>query len=78
MERERRYVVLKDTDLKAAAAVGLVSLSDLTTLVKISSAMVTYRKMARKAPLDCVVVEADWPEFDATWKSIAERSDGAL
>ena len=27
-----------------------------------------------KAPLDAVVVESDWPEYEPTWKAIEARA----
>jgi hypothetical protein len=31
------------------------------------------RKAKGKQPLECMVVEADWPEYEPTYKAIEER-----
>lgn len=35
------------------------------------------RRLKGKKPLECVVVEKDWPEYEPTWKAIEARVSGA-
>jgi len=55
--REPRYIVIKRSDLNAIEHKLLHDFID-QHLVKIR---------------DCVVVEADWPEYEPTWKAIEKR-----
>lgn len=72
-EREQRYVVLKITDI---AAIGL-------STVELAIFNATCDKVSRarirrgKGPLECVVVERDWPEYEPTWQAIKQRMDDA-
>ena len=34
------------------------------------------RRLKGKEPLDCVVVESDWPEYEPTWRAIEARVTG--
>ncbi len=34
-----------------------------------------YREDCGKQPLDCVVVESDWPMYESTWGSVEEWAD---
>lgn len=68
-EREQRYVVLKITDIAAAD----LSATDLA-IFNATCAKVSRSRIRRaKGPLECVVVEKDWPEFEPTWAAIAKR-----
>ena len=68
-KRERRYTVLKNADigkyLDSADTSLLVSLCDKVTMGRLRDG---------KPPMQCVVVEHDWPEFEPTWNAITERS----
>lgn len=72
MDREIRYVVLKKADIEAAELPEkyrkqLAYICDLVESHRVC-------KMD-KPPLECVVVEKDWPEYDETWWAIATRVD---
>lgn len=68
---EDRYVVFKKSDLAAYASV-----SDLEALARVEAAVDAGRLAAGEAPLDGVVVEADWPEYEATWAALQARIEG--
>lgn len=67
--REDRYLVLKRRDIRN-------SLTDLEyqILCEITLKVEHYReKFRQKQPLQCVVVEHDWPEYEPTWQAIEDR-----
>ena len=68
MIRENRYVVFKNKDIEDG-------LSDTEKLIlsAICSKIDKHRKERGKEPLDCVVVESDWPEYEKTWEMIEKR-----
>lgn len=68
MKRERRYVVLKLTDLQKYLTVD--QRNDLARLEEIVSC---GREADGRAPLTGVYVEADWPEHEPVWKMIERR-----
>lgn len=72
-KREPRYIVLKLADIEAA------NIGPLThaTLNHICHAVASAREQAGKQPLQCVVVEQDWPEYEPTWRAIEARVTGA-
>ena len=71
MKHERRYIVIKIKD-----AEKYLSDDGLENLWNISENIDRLRQsMDGKKPLDCVVVESDWPEFKPTWEAIEKRVD---
>lgn len=71
MKREHRYIVIKLTDARMA-----LNEAEKLALDTICKQVEHYRAFANKKPLDCVVVESDWPEFEPTWAAIEQRVDG--
>lgn len=69
MQRENRYIVLKLSDVK-----GLPEHLGLA-LDKVLDAVQFKRSFEEKPPLQCVVVESDWPEYEPTWQAIEQRID---
>ena len=69
--REARYAVLKSADVMQCLTV-----SELIELRRIQAKVGEHRTGIGKPPLDCVVVEADWPEYEPTWKAIEARVTG--
>ena len=70
--REDRYIVLKRREIRNA-------LTDLEReiLISICDKIHDYRcRIMEKPPLECVVVENDWPEYEPTWKVIEKRVKG--
>ena len=71
-EREERYIVFKLSDVEEHFTPG--EKQQLARLVEVQRA---GREEAGKAPLECVVVESDWPEYEPTWNAIEARMTGA-
>jgi hypothetical protein len=67
-KKEIRYLVLKMSDIDK-----YVSNEELEALIKITEKINNGRIVDGKPPLDCVVVESEWPEYEATWKAIELR-----
>lgn len=73
MERERRYILFKFSDLYAALGHKFIDDDDLARLTAIGEKIEEMRKWYNKPPLQAVVVESDWPEYEPVWKMIEER-----
>ena len=71
-KREQRYIVFKLTDLQKH-----IEPSDLFNLQQIGRTVGAGREQDGKSPLECVVIESDWPEYDPTWRAIERRVSGA-
>lgn len=72
-KREHRYIILKLSDVEQAS-LGTVERAALDRIICIVDAARKYRD---KPPLECVVVESDWPEYEPTWKAIKRRMSKA-
>lgn len=66
--RENRYLVLKHTDI------ACISEAHQRLLKTVADNVANYRAKNGKKPLNCVVVEEDWPEFESVWQSIEMRN----
>lgn len=62
--RERRYVVFKLSDLDTDSKVKMLAMEGSYNRL---------RALDGKPPLECVVVEQDWPEYEPTWEAIRRR-----
>ena len=71
MKKEPRYIVLKVKDLPGLSGVQTEQLKDICRTIN------NYREMRGKVPMDCVVIENDWPEYDQVWEMLAKRVDNA-
>lgn len=69
-KREQRYVVFKRSDLLRLMELDLVFTEALGALTRATEKL---RKQDGREPLQCVVVEKDWPEYEEVWKAIEER-----
>lgn len=67
-KRERRYIVIKISDL--VDATGLPMQPSIEAYMRMTD---DIRKSAGKPPLECVVVESDWPEYEHVWAMIEAR-----
>lgn len=67
-----RYIVIKSSDMKVLHPTTLVELHRAIAMTN------TYREMRDKAPLQCVVVESDWPEYERVWAMIEARVTGEV
>lgn len=70
MIREERYTVLKVSDVSNA-----LEPDEKSELIYLEEKVALYREQTGKKPLECVVVESDWPEYESTWQAIEQRMD---
>ena len=68
-QREDRYIVFKTSDLGNSLKGDEIR--------RLAREYAEHRQRLRKKPLECVVVESDWPEYEPTWKAIEARVTGA-
>ncbi len=68
MKRENRYVVLKLKDLQRC-----FTDTEFKVLEALCDKVNYYRDCVDKEPLQCLVIESDWPEYDTAWESIVKR-----
>lgn len=73
MRRENRYLVIKFKDANAA-----LTAEQRKVLADIADSVTAYRLKNDKQPLETVVVESDWPEYERTWGMIETRIKGGL
>ena len=71
LKREERYLVFKLSDVEEHFTPG-----EKQQLARLAEVQRVGREETGKAPLECVVVEADWPEYEPTWKAIEARVAG--
>ena len=71
LKREERYLVFKLSDVEEHFTPG-----EKQQLARLAEVQRVGRSEAGKPPLECVVVEADWPEYEPTWKAIEARVAG--
>ncbi|WP_394294648.1 hypothetical protein [Aeromonas rivipollensis] len=71
-QREWRYGVIKFSDANAALTEG--EREQLATLME---KVAWHRIEQGKAPLECVVVESDWPIYDATWAAVEQMASAS-
>ena len=68
--REDRYIVIKRSDLDSMKLTD----KEKREFEHILYAIKRHREIVLgKAPLQCVVVENDWPEYEPTWRAIETR-----
>lgn len=72
--RQRRYIVLKNSDLHALALAGQLRAEDMDVLTRLSDAADRLRTVNGRPALRCVVVESDWPEYETTYTAIEKRT----
>ena len=66
-----KYLVLKTQDI-----INSLSPTECNTLSNLVNKVRGYREISGKHPMECVVVECDWPEYEVVWQMIADRVDG--
>lgn len=67
-QREWRYLVLKRSDVRQA-----LTNTEQNILDAIRQKVAGWRTDQKKRPLNCVVVEQDWPEHEVVWKMLEDR-----
>lgn len=70
-KREPRYVVLKIKDVEE-----YLTINERRALIDLSGKIADGRYREGRPPLNAVVVERDWPEFDVVWGMIEARMLG--
>ena len=70
-QRENRYVVFKRSDMRK-----YLSQSERRQVEGLALHICLSREDDGKQPLNCLVIEKDWPEYEPTWKSIEARVTG--
>lgn len=73
-QREARYIVVKLTDLASAG----LSRGEIDAFNNFCDKIAIARASHGKPPLQCVVIESDWPEYEPTWDAIKVRMEGEL
>lgn len=68
-QREERYVVFKVSDLGNSLKGDEIR--------RLAREYAEQRRLKGKKPLECVVVEKDWPEYEPTWRAIEARMTDA-
>ena len=71
-KREERYLVFKLSDVEEH-----FTPSERQQLARLAEVQRVGRSESGKPLLECVVVEADWPEYEPTWNAIEARMTGA-
>ena len=71
-KRKKRYLVFKLSDVEEHFTPG-----EKQQLARLAGVQRVGRSEAGKPPLEYVVVESDWPEYEPTWKAIEVRVTGA-
>lgn len=67
-KRENRYIVLKRSDIDR-----YLSMESKRELLEICEQLQQGRLNDDRADLKCVIVESDWPEYEAVWDMIESR-----
>jgi len=70
-KREDRYLVIKRSDIPHLPAEEQRSLAYIAGLIE------ENRLIRGKLPVECVVVEKDWPEYEVVFKMIEARVNGS-
>lgn len=73
-KREARYVVVKLKDVYEAG----IPKEDIDAFNKVCDAVIAHRARVGKPFLECVVIEADWPEYEIVWEMLQERVEAEM
>lgn len=71
MNRENRYWVLKVCDVE-----NYFTDSRRDVVIQILKDITAMRIQDGRDPLNCVVIEEDWPEYEPTWELLSKRMAG--
>lgn len=70
-EKKTKYWVAKLSDVDST-----LSDEEKGELDRLLGKVAAHREATGKAPLECVVVESDWPNYAETWASIERVASG--
>lgn len=70
MKLEQRYIVFKVKDVKA-----LMDPHEISQLNHLCDLMSKRRNAVGKAPLDCLCIDVDWPEYAVALHALEARVD---
>lgn len=70
--KEDRYLVFKRSDISQA-----LTTYEKETLLSLAQKVFLNRKSRGKTPLECVVVESDWPNYNDVWESVERVDSGS-
>lgn len=70
--REDRYIVFKLSDVER-----YLTDKDRANIAMMKMEIAAGRDCANKPPFKGLIVEADWPEYEPTWRAIEARATGA-
>lgn len=65
---EERYLVLKIRDIEQS-----LTTDERKILLILSEVVNRSRKASGRPPLECLVIEKDWPEYDSTLDRLVSR-----
>ncbi len=68
-QREWRYGVIKFSD-----AIAALSEQEREQLSILMGKVAEHRISQGKEPLECVVVESDWPIYEQTWAAVEQMA----
>lgn len=71
-KREERYIVFKLSDVER-----YLTDKDRANIAMMKMEIDAGRDCANKPPFKGLIVEADWPEYEPTWRAIEARVTGA-
>lgn len=71
-KREERYIVIKLSDFDNTYLAG----DEIVTFHRVLEKVAKQRNQFGKSPLECAVIESDWPEYEPVWKMIEDRMAG--
>lgn len=72
-KKENRYLVVKLSDVELWP--GHMAASIRYQLEEAAGKVAFQREKAGKPPLECLVIESDWPEYESTWEEIQRRME---
>lgn len=77
MDRESRYIVIKQSDLAEMKKAGWPYNKVMNNLENALWQIDNFRKEKGKIPQNYVVVGEDWPMYEDTWKAIENWVDSS-
>lgn len=70
MNLENRYLVIKRADIEKYLGFGAQEM-----LAGVANTIEDARQADKRSPLECVVIESDWPEYEPTISALETRID---